>query len=50
MEKEIQPELVTMPEPSKKQLPEQAHNKLVVVARIKGTYSDVVDILEARRK
>ena len=50
VEKEIQPELVTMPEASEKRLPEQVHNKPVVVARIEGTYSDVVDILEARRK
>ena len=41
VEKKMQPELVTMPEPSEKRLPEQVHNKPIVVALIEGTYSDV---------
>ena len=49
-EKEIEPELVVIPEPSRTQSQELVHNKPVVVARIEGTYSDVVDRLEARRK
>ena len=49
-EKEIEPELAVIPEPSRTQSQELVHNKPVVVARIEGTYSDVVDRLEARRK